>query len=155
MKRRSARHFYLVTVAKITALMIPILLVSPTARLQNFGEVAIATAASEKPSLQDHKWTITNIGSHTGKHLGFITFGNGQLEGQSTCNRFSAVYKSGDDNSLTVFAIGATQLVCQVGDTMEIETAFLADLEAVQSYKFAGDTLILLKENDVEIARLK
>ena len=116
---------------------------------------SLAMQANAATTLEDHKWTITNIGELKGKHLGFITFSNGQLEGQSTCNSFSAVFQSGDDKSLTIFAIGATQLICEVDDKMKIEAAFLADLEAVKRYEISGETLILYKENDVEIARLK
>lgn len=116
---------------------------------------SLAMQANAATTLEDHKWTITNIGELKGKHLGFITFSNGQLEGQSTCNSFSAVFQSGDDKSLTIFAIGATQLICEVDDKMKIESAFLADLEAVKRYEISGETLILYKDNDVEIARLK
>lgn len=111
--------------------------------------------AGPAPSFENHKWIISKIGDLERKHLGFITFINGQLEGQSTCNSFSAVYKRGDDKSLTIFAIGVTQLICGVGDKMKVEKAFLADLEAAKRYEISGDTLIIYKDDDVEIARLK
>ena len=112
-------------------------------------------AQEDAIKFEDKKWKITSVGDHTGRHLGFITFNNGQLEGQSTCNLYSAVYELKPDQAIKINRVAVSQLICKAGNKMQIEEDYIAGLEAVSHYKFEDDTLILLKSDKSEIARFK
>jgi len=117
--------------------------------------VSNITAQTSPRPLEDKKWTITSVGKHEGKYLGFIKFENGNLEGQSTCNLFSGTYELNADQTIHINRIGYTRIICNVGNKMEIESDFINGLEVAKSYKLDGDILILLKEDKTEIARFK
>ncbi len=114
----------------------------------------LGTALAKDPTFEK-KWKIISVGKHNGKHLGFITFNNGQLEGQSTCNLYSAVYELKPNQAIKINRVAVSQLICRVGNKMQIEEDYIAGLEAVSHYKFEDDTLILFKPDKSEIARFK
>ena len=103
----------------------------------------------------ERRWKITQIGDETGKLLGFIKFNNGFIEGQSTCNSYSATYDLGENNTIVIHRVGVTQLICKIGNKMEIEKKYVKGLEVVKKYAIKGDELILYKEGDEELARFK
>ncbi len=123
----------------------------------SFLTIFVGTINAETSSrpLEGKKWVITSVGEHKGKHLGFIKFENGNLEGQSTCNLYSGTYELTTDQTIHINRIGYTRLMCKVGNKMEIENEFINGLEVAKSYKRDGDILILLKEDKTEIARFK
>ena len=114
----------------------------------------LGTALAKDPTFEK-KWKIISVGKNTGKHLGFITFNNGQLEGQSTCNLYSAVYELKPDQAIKINRVAVSQLICRAGNKMQIEEEYIAGLEAVSHYKFEDDTLIFFKPDKSEIARFK
>lgn len=111
--------------------------------------------AEEASLLESQKWTITTVGTHEGPQLGFIKFNNGQLEGQATCNSYSAVYSTKENNIIEVYRIGVTQLICKVGNKMEIEDQYLSGLETASRYEIKDNMLTLYDKKDSVIARFK
>ena len=114
----------------------------------------LGTSFANEPTFEK-KWKIISVGKNTGKHLGFITFNNGQLEGQSTCNLYSAVYELKPDHAIKINRVAVSQLICKAGNKMKIEEDYIAGLEAVSHYKFEDDVLILFKPDKSEVARFK
>ena len=131
-------------VISISAL--PLLLAAETAGIEN------------QKKLEDKKWTIQSIKkdekeTFNGLHLGFIKFLNGSIEGQSTCNIYNGVYSLEKDQAIQFFRIGTTELICNIGNKMTIEKAYIDGLEQVKTYKFEDNQLVLLKEDNQEFAR--
>lgn len=142
-----------------TILLITFIITSP---LPLIAESANETTSQEnKKKLEDKKWTLKSINSldknekktFSGLHLGFIKFLNGSIEGQSTCNIYTGVYSLEGTQKITIYRIGTTELKCNVGNKMAIESLYVAGLEQVKSYKLEKDQLILLTEGNQEFAR--
>lgn len=104
-------------------------------------------------NLEEKKWRTKSIGEYKGPHLGFIKFDNGNIEGVSTCNTFSGVYTLKKDQTIEIYRIGVTQLICDFGNKMQLEAEFVKGLEKTTSYKIEDDALILIKDDKTELAR--
>lgn len=113
-----------------------------------------ADTAENITKLEGRKWKVTSVGDIKEKHLGFIRFENGQLEGQSTCNNYSGVYDLHENNTITIHRLGLTILICKIGNKMQIEEQYVEGLEAATSYKIEKDELIILT-GEKEVARFK
>lgn len=116
---------------------------------------SMSSHAKDDKKLEGHKWTITAVGEHKGPHLGFIIFENGQLEGQSTCNSYSAVYSTKEQNNIEIYRLGVTQLQCKVGNKMEVEGTYLEGLEAANRYEIKDDHLIIYDKKDSKVAEFE
>jgi len=76
-----------------------------------------------------------------------LTFGmDGKINGNAGCNDYFANFEV-DGNKLTISAIGSTKMFCGDG-LMAEETAFLAALEKVGSYRISGDMLQFFAADD-------
>ncbi|MCK5825083.1 MAG: META domain-containing protein [Ichthyobacteriaceae bacterium] len=72
--------------------------------------------------------------------------------GYSGCNSFSGQYNSEAKEKLSFQRIASTRKACFSKEVMDIETANLAILEDVDSYKINGAELVLLGES-IELAK--
>ena len=108
--------------------------------------------AEENKKLEGVKWAVKSVRDYKGNHLGFIKFENGQLEGQSTCNSYSAVYATRENNNIEIYRLGVTQLNCMVDNKMEIEGAYLEGLEAANRYELKDNQLVIYDKEDKIIA---
>ena len=115
---------------------------------------------ADQKIIEEKKWIITSIyknakEKYNSRHLGFIKFSNGSIEGQSTCNLYDVVYSLGENKKFEIFRIGTSLVNCKVGNKMEIEAAYVAGLEQVTTYKLDNDQLILFQEGDKEFVRFQ
>ncbi len=101
------------------------------------------------------RWTISAVGTHQDKHLGFIKFTDSMIEGQSTCNTYSAVYETKPNNQIKINRIATTTLICKLGNKMQIEEQYIDGLEQAQSYTLQDGVLTLFTKDKTEIARFK
>ncbi len=120
----------------------------------SFAVLSPGTAIAETGKLEK-KWKVTSIGEHTGKLLGFIEFEDGFLKGQSTCNGYSATYDLGENQTITIHRVAVTQLICKIGNKMELEKQYIKGLEAAKTYKIENDELIIYKQDQSLLARFK
>jgi len=72
-----------------------------------------------------------------------ITFSEGQVSGQSACNRYFAEYTQ-DGSKLSIGLAGSTQMYCE--GLMDYETDYLQALAEVESFELSGDSLKLLDQ---------
>ena len=71
-----------------------------------------------------------------------LKFEDGQLQGSSGCNSYSATYAV-DGRSLTFGPIAVTEMACLEPGIMEQEAAFLAALSTTSAYDLANEELSL------------
>lgn len=139
-------------------LLLTIIMATPiTLKAENTQQSSLET---DQKIIEEKKWIITSIHKsdtekYDSKHLGFIKFTNGSIEGQSTCNLYDGVYSMGENQKFEIFRIGTSLVNCKVGNKMEIEAAYVAGLEQVTKYKLEKDQLILLQEGEKEFVRFK
>ena len=77
------------------------------------------------------------------------------IEGQSTCNTYSAVYETKPNNQIKINRIATTTLICKLGNKMQIEEQYIDGLEQAQSYTLQDGVLTLFTKDKTEIARFK
>ena len=70
-------------------------------------------------------------------------FQGGKVTGSAGCNNYSATYKTGDADKLTISATAATTRKACPAPTMQQETAYLAALAKTATYKIEGEKLEL------------
>jgi heat shock protein HslJ len=71
-------------------------------------------------------------------------FADGQMTGDSGCNRYFAKYTiKPATGTMTLGPVGGTRVACE-GAANDVEQAYLAALEKVQQYRATSDTLRLL-----------
>lgn len=75
-----------------------------------------------------------------------------QISGTNSCNRFSGMINSIDQNNIQIGPIAATQMMCP---DMTIADAFTEAMNKVQKYSLDTKTLILMDANDAELMVLK
>ena len=130
-----------------------------------FIKTLILTILSSTPILADKnqttenplqkRWTISAVGTHQDKHLGFIKFTDSMIEGQSTCNTYSAVYETKPNHEIKINRIATTTLICKLGNKMKIEEQYIDGLEKAHTYTLQDDVLTLFTKDKTEIARFK
>ena len=113
-----------------------------------------ATTKAEQNPLQK-RWKIISVGEHQGNHLGFITFTDSMVKGQSTCNLYEAVYTLKPNQELSIHRINTTELICKLGNRMPIEKQYVEGLEQVKNYTLKDGVLTLFKADKTEIARFQ
>jgi heat shock protein HslJ len=71
-------------------------------------------------------------------------FANGQMTGDSGCNRYFATYTAKPaTGTMTLGPVGGTRIACE-GTANDVEQAYLAALDKVQQYRATSDSLRLL-----------
>ncbi len=77
-----------------------------------------------------------------------ILFDDDGAGGTSFCNLYGGTYTVGDDGALTIVPGAMTEMACEE-PLMSLELAFVDALSKVTSYRFDGDSLVLV--GDVEL----
>jgi heat shock protein HslJ len=77
-----------------------------------------------------------------------IAFSEGQVSGQSACNRYFAGYTQ-EGTTLTFDQAGSSNMYCE--GLMDYEADYLQALSEVKSFDLSGDTLTMKNQSDVEI----
>jgi heat shock protein HslJ len=67
---------------------------------------------------------------------------DGRVSGYSGCNHYTSTYTA-NDHSITATTESVTQILCWGPGVMEQESAYLADLSAVSSWRTGGSDLYL------------
>lgn len=83
-----------------------------------------------------------------------LTFeADGRAGGNSTCNGYSAAYRTGAGQALTFTDLVSTLRACVDTSLMDIESEYYAALSGVSSYTFDGATLQLLYNNGASMLK--
>lgn len=116
----------------------------PIAALCCAGALVAAACASSAPrtELTGTRWTVETMGGQTVlEPAPTIEFASDRIAGTGGCNRYFGGYEA-DDSALRVREVGSTEMAC-APEIMAREAAFFAALNATQSYRRLGDTLLL------------
>ena len=73
-----------------------------------------------------------------------IAFSEGQLSGQSACNRYFAGYDQEED-TLRIDQPGSSNMYCE--GLMDYEAEYLQTLGEVKSFELSGDSLKMLDQS--------
>lgn len=71
-----------------------------------------------------------------------LVFADGQVSGTSGCNSYFGTYEADDDGSLSIGALGGTEMACEE-PLMTLESAYLAALGGVVGFSVDGGVLTL------------
>jgi putative lipoprotein len=127
-------------------------------------EVAVALQKVGQPPVPDRAlgetyWKLTRLGATTVQVAAnqreanlVIRPGKGQVAGSGGCNRFSGSCTV-DGNALAFGNLASTRMACAGG--MDQETAFLAALAKVRSWRISGDRLELLDAGGASLASFR
>jgi heat shock protein HslJ len=93
-------------------------------------------------------WTLQSLADNTGilipaNSVTVVTAvfdREGRMSGNAGCNGYSAGYQTRDYN-INITGISGTKMFCQDPGVMEQESAFLADLSKVSSFRVSGSSL--------------
>jgi heat shock protein HslJ len=116
------------------------------------GEATETTAgtgtATASQSIEGPPWRLTKArGLEVPEALSLtIQFQDGEVSGQSACNRFSGGYEI-DGNSLTISELALTRKACNERLTA-VDTVLVRTLRRVAAYGFDGPRLQLLNPNE-------
>jgi heat shock protein HslJ len=77
-----------------------------------------------------------------------IAFSEGQISGQSACNRYFAGYEQ-EGTALTFDPAGNTNMYCE--GLMDFEADYLQALSEVKSFESSGDTMTMKNESGAAI----
>lgn len=123
------------------------------------GEVTLTFTILEAAPLTGTTWTLTNYNNGQGGVTTLLpdteitaVFGeDGRLNGLAGCNNYMSSYTV-EGSNLTIQPPASTRKLCPEEGVMEQETAFLAGLENVTSYRIRGNQLDLLDASGSLIA---
>jgi putative lipoprotein len=127
-------------------------------------EVAVALQKVGRPPVPDRAlgetyWKLTRLGetpvqaAANQREASLVVHpGKGQVSGSGGCNRFSGSCNV-DGSALTFGNLASTRMACAEG--MDQESAFLAALGKVRSWRVSGDRLELLDAGGVSLARFQ
>jgi heat shock protein HslJ len=110
---------------------------------------ACSGAGREAPDLDGTQWSLVEMNGETIPEDVEInlSFAEGQISGQSACNRYFAGYEQ-DGTKLTFDAAGSSQMYCE--GLMDIETDYLQALNEVKSFDYSfGKLMMQNKSGDV------
>jgi heat shock protein HslJ len=104
------------------------------------GGNALQFELEPKPSLAGVKWEVTGynngrqavVSPQLGTQLS-VTFKDGQVSGNSGCNRFHGPFKA-EGNSLSIGPLATTRMLCSAEGVMAQEQAFLAALQTATTW---------------------
>ncbi len=106
---------------------------------------ACGGSVGEVPDLDGTEWGLVEMNGETipdDVEIN-IAFGEGQISGQSACNRYFAGYTQ-DGTKLTFDQVGSSQMYCE--GLMDYETEYLQSLAEVKSFELSGDNLKFLDQ---------
>jgi len=109
-------------------------------------------------SLEDTRWRLAEVDGEAvapGENEPWLTLQSKDKRavGSGGCNRISGGYQLTGNQVLTLGPMAATKKACESG--MDIESKFLAALDATRSYVVVGRSLELLDETGQRRARLE
>lgn len=134
--------------------------VTPTANASAAGDTAMQLMESGTPSpeLEGSAWRLTEYTDAQGARVSAaartaIRFADGRITGEAGCNRMSAGY-SASGTTISIRTGASTMMACPE-PAMSQESAFLALLPQVGSFRIAGDELQLLSASGEMLARFE
>jgi heat shock protein HslJ len=69
---------------------------------------------------------------------------DGAIGGVAFCNSFGGDASFGDDGSVSIGGLAATEMACEPAGLMALEQTFLGELPTVERYEVEGDRLVLI-----------
>ncbi len=85
----------------------------------------------------------------------FVQFGGeGRASGMSGCNRFTGAFAADDDGGFALGPLALTRRACPPPQ-MELETRFVATLEAARGYLREGAAMTLTDADGATVARFR
>lgn len=108
----------------------------------------VTATPTPAPALNGTQW----ISSEGGLNAPTVEFIDSRANGYTGCNRFFAQVEQ-NGPAITFTGIGTTRRACSP-DLMQLERAFVSQLEGARTARIEETSLVLLDVNDVEIARL-
>jgi heat shock protein HslJ len=108
----------------------------------------VTATPTPAPALNGTQW----ISSEGGLNAPTLEFIDSRANGYTGCNRFFAQVEQ-NGPAITFTGIGTTRRACSP-DLMQLERAFVSQLEGARTARIEETSLVLLDVNDVEIARL-
>jgi len=111
----------------------------------------VTTTTPSTLPLEGTPWTLDNVSLPTTSPVVITAeFSGGQLAGSGGCNRYTAPYQT-DASKLTFQGQAATTMMACPPPISEAETAYLAKLGEVRSFRIVGDRLELADEEGATI----
>ncbi len=106
---------------------------------------ACGGSGGEAPDLDGTEWGLFEMnGESIPEDVEInIIFSEGQISGQSACNRYFAGYTQ-EGTTLTFDQAGSSQMYCE--GLMDYETEYLQTLSGIKSFKMSSDNLKLLDQ---------
>lgn len=117
-----------------------------SALLVLFFLTACGGSGGETPDLDGTEWGLFEVNGEAipeGVEIN-IAFSEGQISGQSACNRYFAGYEL-EGAKLTFDSAGSTQMYCE--GLMDLEGDYLQTLSEVKSFELSGDTMTMKNES--------
>jgi heat shock protein HslJ len=107
---------------------------------------ACGGSGGEAPDLDGTEWGLFEMNGEAIPEDVEITieFSEGQISGQSACNRYFAGYTQ-EGNTLTFDQAGSSNMFCE--GLMDFEGEYLLALSEVKSFESSGDTMTLKNES--------
>ncbi len=107
-----------------------------------------AAQANAGITITQSSWTLQSVMDSTGiliparsgTDVTAMFSREGHMSGNAGCNMYSAGYQA-RDYSINITGTSSTKMFCQGPGVMEQESAFLADLSKVSSFRVGGSTL--------------
>ena len=103
-------------------------------------EPAVPDGAKLDGAKLDGNWRLVGVQGQAVDAGGTLLVKDGHVSGSTGCNRFRASFTV-TGATIKVAPVAATKMYCQ--DRAKVERAYLAALETVTVFEFAGDKLIL------------
>ena len=103
-------------------------------------EPAVPDGAKLDGANLDGDWRLVGVQGQAVDAGGTLLVKDGHVSGSTGCNRFRASFTV-TGATIKVAPVAATKMYCQ--DRAKVERAYLAALETVTVFEFAGDKLIL------------
>ena len=113
-------------------------------------------APSEAIELDGTRWDVVELNGEpvTGDAQGTLDFADGMATGTAFCNGFGGVYEL-DGTELTFGELAQTLMAClEPEGVMELESGYMAALNAVAGYRVEGATLVLLDAEGTDLVVL-
>jgi heat shock protein HslJ len=107
---------------------------------------ACGGSGGEAPDLDGTEWGLVEMNGESIPEDVEITiaFSEGQISGQSACNRYFAGYEQ-EGNTLTFEPAGNSNMYCE--GLMDFEADYLQTLSEVKSFESSADTMTLKNES--------
>ncbi|MDR2408000.1 MAG: META domain-containing protein [Bacteroidales bacterium] len=121
------------------------------------GQKNITDSAGVSPSILDKEWVVIQIGGEKIEQLNKnqppnLKLSENKISGYSSCNRFHGRYTM-EENKITFSHIVITKMLCS--ETNDIESAYLKALSNVQQWKYKGENLYFLNQENQPVIILK